>query len=388
MVDVVVIGGALTGGSTAYHLLSRDPGLRVTVVEPDPTYEFAASSRSIGGVRVLFSQEENVRMSQFGHAFYGDFAALMAVGGEPAALDYRKDGYLYIANNAEQAEDMAANHALQTSLGARVDLLDAAGLAARVPALDTSDVAVAAHAPEDGWIDPNGALAGFRRKALSLGAQYRRARVRAIEDDGRLVRAVVLDTGERIEAQFIVNAAGAWAGEVCALVGMEIPVAPLPRMVFYFETPDPPQGLPLVRDGRGVGFRPEGAGFISGITDHAIAGRFRFEVEHAWFEERVWPGLARRLPAFETLKVKNAWAGHYAQNGFDGNMIIGAWIGGLENFLIATGFSGHGLQHAPAVGRALAELILDRRFVAIDLARFSFQRILDDAPDPERGFRA
>ena len=389
MADVIIIGGALTGGSTAYHLLSRDPALRVVVVEPDPTYDLAASSRSIGGVRVLFSQEENVRMSQYGHAFYGDFAALMAVEGKPAAaVDYRQGGYLFIANDAQQAEDMVTNHALQTALGARVDLLDAAGLAQRVPGLEVSDVVTAVHAPEDGWIDPNGALQGFRRKALSLGADYRPARVRAIEHDGRLARAVVLDTGERIEAQFIVNAAGAWAGEVCALVGMDIPVVPLPRMVFYFEVPDPPRGLPLVRDGFGTRFRPEGAGFISGITDHALAGSFRFEVDHAWFEERVWPGLARRMPAFETLKVRNAWAGHYAQNQFDGNMILGPWIGGLENFLIATGFSGHGLQHAPAVGRALAELILDRRFVAIDLARFTYQRILDDAPDPELGFRA
>ena len=389
MADVIIIGGALTGGSTAYHLLSRDPALRVVVVEPDPTYDLAASSRSIGGVRVLFSQEENVRMSQYGHAFYGDFAALMAVEGKPAAaVDYRQGGYLFIANDAQQAEDMVMNHALQTALGARVDLLDAAGLAQRVPGLEVSDVVTAVHAPEDGWIDPQRALQGSAaRRCPWAPTTGQRGFARLNTMAAWLARwCWIRASGSRPSSSSTRPAPG--RGRFVRSSAWTSPSFPCRAWSSISRSRTRPGGCPWCAMGFGTRFRPEGAGFISGITDHALAGSFRFEVDHVWFEERVWPGLARRMPAFETLKVRNAWAGHYAQNQFDGNMILGPWIGGLENFLIATGFSGHGLQHAPAVGRALAELILDRRFVAIDLARFTYQRILDDAPDPELGFRA
>lgn len=198
---------------------------------------------------------------------------------------------------------------------------------------------------------------------------------------GGRIRSVILEDGQRIPCAWAVNAAGAWAGEVCRLCGFTIPVAPLPRAVFYFETRAQVEGLPYVRDGLGLGFRPEGRGFISGVTDPDLAGDFCFDVNYDWFEGRVWP-------AFESTRLINAWIGHYAQCLFDGNMIIGAWPGEPGNFLIATGFSGHGLQHAPAVGRALSELILDRSFTTTDHSRLTARRILEDAPYAERGWKA
>ena len=170
--------------------------------------------------------------------------------------------------------------------------------------------------------------------------------------------------------------------------GFTIPVTPLPRAVFYFEAQAQVEGLPYVRDGLGLDFRPEGRGFISGVTDPDLAGDFCFDVNYDWFEDRVWPALANRVPVFESIRSMNAWVGHYAQCLFDGNMIIGAWPGEPGNFLIATGFSGHGLQHAPAVGRALSELILDRSFTTIDLSRLTARGILEDAPYAERGWKA
>ncbi len=386
--DVVVIGGALVGGSAAYHLLTREPGLRVAVVEPDPTYEFAASSLSFGGVRVLFSQEENIQMSQYGHEFYGDFARLTAVDGEAAALDFHRQGYLFIATEADAARDLEANFALQRRLGCAVEMLDGAGLAARYPSLRTSDVLAAVLAAQDGWIDPNGALVGLRRKAHALGARYRAARVVDLAHDGSRIQGVVLDDGDRLEAEWVVNCAGAWAGGISAMVGMEIPVVPLSRTNFHFDCRERLEPMPLLRDIPGSGFRPEGASYICGYTDFARVGRFDFEPRYEVFENHLWPGLAHRVPAFEAVRVQSAWAGHYAYNQFDGNLVIGPWIGGLENFLVATGFSGHGLQHAPAVGRALAELILDGAFQSIDLKRFTYQRIVDETPYPERGMRA
>jgi FAD-dependent oxidoreductase domain-containing protein 1 len=388
MYDVVVIGGALTGSSTAYHLLERDSALDVAVIEMDPLYEFAASARSNAMVRVLFSQPENLLMSRYGQAFYGNFPDLMRTGADRPALDYHRGGLLIIANDARQVEDIAVNTAFQRRMGCDVEILTAEDVARRWPALNAGDIHRAAFSPDAGWIDPHGALTGLRKKARDLGATYLHGEVTGIERQADRVEAVVLKDGQRIPARWIVNAAGAWAGKLCRRAGFDIPVVPLPRMVFYFETKEPVATLPYIRDGLGVGFRREGRGFISGITNPDVAGEFCFDVRHEWFEEHVWPGLTNRVPAFERIKVMNAWVGHYAQCLFDGNMVIGAWPGQPDNFLIATGFSGHGLQHAPAVGRALAELILDGRFQAIDLSRLTGQRVLDNTPYAERGWKA
>ncbi len=388
MYDVVIIGGALTGCSTAYHLLSRDPSLRVAVVEKDPSYEFAASARSNAMVRLVFSQPENLLMSRYGQDFYADFPALMQVGGERPPLDYRRGGLLIIANDDAQAEDIRINTDFQRAMGCTLDLLDPSEIARRWPALMTQDIVNAVFSADAGWIDPHGALTGLRKKAKDLGADFITAEVTGYRCSNDRIDSVHLADGKALSAGYVVNAAGAWAGALCRPLNIALPVEPLPRMVFYFETEDPVPELPYIRDGFGIGFRPEGRGFISGITDLSLAGDFCFDVRHEWFEERVWPGLATRVPAFERIKVKNAWVGHYAQCLFDGNMVIGAWPEGPANFLIATGFSGHGLQHAPAVGRALTELILDGGFTSIDLTRLTCQRLLDQTPYAEQGWKA
>ena len=386
--DVIVIGGGLHGCSTAYHLIRREPGLRIAVVERDPAYEHAASIRSTAGVRVMFSQEENVRMSQYGREFYCGYEEAMAVDGEPASVSFRRQGYLFIAASARAAADMRENHALQTGLGCDVDLLDAAGLKARFPSLGANDVVCAAHSPGDGWIDSHAALMGLRRKMRALGVAYVAGSATGLTVSSGLVRSVALDSGEALEADWVVNNAGAWAHEICAMIGLDIPVRPMPRTTWYFECRAEIEPMPLTIDGQTISFRPEGAGFISGMSDYERAGGFDWEPDLEAFESTAWPRLARRLPAFEAVRLRNAWACHYAYNIFDGNMVIGAWPGAPENFLIATGFSGHGLQHAPAAGRALSELVLDGRFATIDLDRFHCRRVPEGRREPERGVTA
>jgi FAD-dependent oxidoreductase domain-containing protein 1 len=197
-----------------------------------------------------------------------------------------------------------------------------------------------------------------------------------------------LDDGRRLACGHLVNNTGAWANQICQMAGFEIPVVPLPRTTFYFEPAEPIGITPQTRDGQPVGIRPEGKGFITGNTDFSRAGAFDWSVDHAVFEIKLWPKLARLAPALETLKVLNAWPCHYAYNRFDGNMLIGAWPGGPDNMVMATGFSGHGLQHAPAAGRALSELILDGRFETIDLGRFHCRRVQEGRPEPETGMLA
>lgn len=386
--DVVVIGGAITGLCTAYHLLQRSSDLRIGVVEADPAYTRAATALSTAGVRILFSQPENILMSKYGHEFFGSFPERVATDSEDAPLSFRRQGYLFIANTSEQAADMQANYDLQRSLGCEVVLFEGPELKDRFPAYNTEDVVLAAYSPNDGWIDPHAAVMGLIRKVRALGAEYVHGRAVEVLHDAKLVRGVKLADGRILRCDHLVNATGAWSKELSTQLGMSLPVEPLPRMVYFFEARDQLSHLPLTLDGVGAGFRPEGSGFIAGVTEYGTVGEFCFEVDYTYFEEVVWPRLAHRVPAFEAIKMKSAWVGHYDQNTFDGNVIVGPWIGGLQNYYVTAGSSGHGLQHAPAIGRAVAELIVEGSFTSIDLSRFTYQRVLDNAPYPERGAKA
>lgn len=386
--DVVIIGGALFGGSTAYHLLSRDPSLRVCVVERDPTYEASPSALSMAGIRLLFSQPENLLMSRYGHEFYSDFGALTKVGDDEIPLHFWKQGYLFVANTPEQARDMEANFRYQTDMGVEAELLSPAEIPRRFPSMSDDEAALAVFSPHDGWIDPYGALTGFRRKVISLGGVYLHGEVVGLEREGGRIGDVVLADGRRLRGEWVINTAGVQAAEVAAMAGMPLPVVPLPRTQFYFEIPGKLEPMPLTRDQSRAGFRPEGVGYMTGLTDFSRAGEFVTEPDHDAFLDKVWPALASRVPAFETLKVKAAYATHYALNSLDGNLILGGWPGGATNFLVAAGCSGHGLQHAPAIGRALSELILDGGLRTLDLSRLGYQRVIDDAPYREAGVKA
>lgn len=388
MYDVIVIGGGLHGGFTAWHLLQREPGLKVAVVERDQTYEHAASARSNAGVRLLFSQEESIAMSQYGHEVYGGFADLMAIDGEPQPLTFWRQGYLLIACTPEQGEDMTANYELQSSLGVPADLIDAAELKQRFPSMNVDDVIVACHSPQDGWLDPYGALTGVKRKNQAMGAAYIAGTVAGLETANGRVSTVKLEDGQNLQADWVVNACGAWAPEITKMLGFDIPVVPLPRNTFYFECREEIEPYGLTLDGLGASIRPEGKGFLTGATVFTRAGAFDWNVYEERFYEENWPMISARVPAFEAVKLQNSWACHYALSEWDGNGLIGAWTGQPENFLITTGFSGHGLQHAPATGRALAELILDGRFTSLDLTRFAASRVVEGRKEPERGVKA
>ena len=356
------------------------------MVEPDPTYELAATPRGTGGIRQLFSRPENILMGQFGLDFYKAFHETMAVDGEPAPVDFRQGGYLFI-ENAKGAARLEADHRTQTGLGARVDLLDAAGVAARFPSIRTDDIAVAAHSPDDGWIDPHAALMGFRRKARSLGAEYVQDRVAGLEADGVAVRAAVLQSGGRIAGDAFVNACGAWAGQVAAMIGMPLPIEPMRRYQHYFECHAEIEPLPLIKDFDTLGVRPEGKGWLGGKVDWSMKPGFNFDVDPDWFDAAVWPALAYRVPAWEAIREKRNWAGHYARNTLDGNMILGRWEGGLENMVVVGGFSGHGIMQAPAAGRGVAELLLDGGFRTLDLSAMSWRRVPENRPYAELGIK-
>jgi glycine/D-amino acid oxidase-like deaminating enzyme len=382
--DVAVVGGALMGSSVAYFVKTLAASASVCVVEPDPMYEWCSSLRASGGVRVLFSCPENIEMSKFGREFIRAFPARMAVEGREAPVDWVQGGYLFIVPPAGLPL-LESNFARQRAHGCDVELLDPAQLEQRFPSMFVDDLGGGVHSPGDGWCDPNGLLQGLRRKAAALGAEYVQDRVVGFTRAGRQVVAAQLASGASIRADAFVNATGAWAAGVCALVDMPLPVAPLRRFEHYFTAGSPVGRLPYVKDLDRLAFRSEGAGFSGGLVDSSEPRGFNFDVDHGYFERAVWPALAHRFPAFEAAKCHRTWSGLYEQCELDGNPIIGNWPGERENFYVASGFSGHGMMHAPATGRAVAELVTTGSFQTLDLTRLGYDRVVRGEPYPEAG---
>ncbi len=320
--DVLIIGGGVIGSSIAYHLARDGRAGKVTVIERDPTYEFAATPRSLGGTRQQFSLPENIKMSQYGLGIWRNFAEEMAVDGDPARVDLREQGYLFLAD-ATGLADMVAAFGVQRELGAPVEMFDRDGLAERFPSLNLAGIEAGVFGREDGWLDPHGALQGYRRKARALGVEYIADEVVDIASDSRRAHGVRLKSGaERIVGNLII-AAGAWSAEICAMVEMPLPVAPVRRMVFGFDIRGQIEPMPLVIDPSGVYFRPEGVGYLGGRSRLDEPAGANFEVDYDYFDTAVWPILAERVPAFEALKVGQAWACLYDVNRLDENLIIG-----------------------------------------------------------------
>jgi glycine/D-amino acid oxidase-like deaminating enzyme len=382
--DIVIIGGGIIGSSIAYHLARDGRAGNVVVLEPDPTYDQAATPRGSGGIRQLFSLPENVAMTRYGLPFYEAFEAAMAVDGEAAPISFRRQGYLFVSDGGG-GKIMEANFRNQESLGVAAELLDPAALSRLFPSIHTGDIALAVHSPNDAWIDPYAALQGFKRKARNLGVTYLQEAVKAADVSGGAVRALACASGARIEADVFILATGAWSGEIGRLFGIALPVEPMSRESYFFRAEQELEPLPFIKTETDLAFRPEGTGYTGGVPDWSVPGGWNWELGPTRFEDVVWPALAHRVPAMETLKLERAWRGHYARNRLDHNAIIGPWAGEPGNLYIATGFSGHGIMHAPATGLALAELILDGAYGTMDLARFGTSRVLAGEPYREQG---
>jgi FAD-dependent oxidoreductase domain-containing protein 1 len=375
--DVVVIGGGAMGGAITVHLLedSAFQG-RVTVIERDPTFKRASSALSAAGTRRQFSTPENIRMSAYSFDWLRD---RLDVGVHEA-------GYLYLGSQA-MVGNLEANHAIQRAEGADVVLLTPDELAARFPWLSIHGIALGSLGRSgEGWFDGYALVQGLRARARELGAALVTGEVVGMRLDGGRVREVILADGSRHGCGTVVDAAGPWAADVAAMAGIELPVEARRRSVFVFDVErDAPTDCPLVIDTSGAWFRPEGGSFIAGIAPapEDDLPNLPLTPEHALFEGRLWPALANRVPAFDAIRVANAWAGYYEMNTFDHNAIIGRHPE-VTNLLFANGFSGHGIQQSPAVGRAIAELIVHERFVTLDLSALGFERIAGGTPVAER----
>ncbi|MBP2230549.1 glycine/D-amino acid oxidase-like deaminating enzyme [Azospirillum agricola] len=380
--DVVIVGGGVMGCSVAYFLAS-DPafGGSVAVVERDPTYRTASSALSASSIRQQFSTPANIALSQFGLSFLKAATENLSVDGDPVDLGLREPGYLYLATEAG-ADILRQNHAVQKACGVDVALMSPAELSARFPWLSVEGlVSGSLGLSGEGWFDGYSLMQGFRRKAKALGVTFITADVVGMERSGDRIEAVLLGNGERLACGTAVNAAGPKARRVAEMAGVPLPVSARKRCVFVFDCKEALPGCPLVIDPSGVWFRPEGAQFICGAPPPADRDPDTDDltVEHDLFDEMMWPALAARVPAFEAIKVTNAWAGFYEYNDLDQNAVIGPHPE-VGNLLFCNGFSGHGLQQAPGVGRGLAELIVHGGYRSLDLSVFGYGRLSENRP--------
>nr|XP_006111305.1 FAD-dependent oxidoreductase domain-containing protein 1 isoform X1 [Pelodiscus sinensis]XP_006111306.1 FAD-dependent oxidoreductase domain-containing protein 1 isoform X1 [Pelodiscus sinensis]XP_025039655.1 FAD-dependent oxidoreductase domain-containing protein 1 isoform X1 [Pelodiscus sinensis] len=418
--DVVIVGGGVMGWSVAYWLKcleTRKGALQVAVIEKDPTYSKASTVLSVGGIRQQFSLPENVQMSLYSAFFLRTINEHLGVVNEPPIdIQFNPLGYLFLASE-DGAAILEENVHVQRDQGAKVSLLSPTQLKKKYPWLNTDGVAVASYGLEnEGWFDPWALLHAFKRKAISMGVYSCHGEVTSFTTSSTELltpeRELTLSRinyvhvqmpnsleNQPVECSLVVNAAGCWSGKLAEMAGVgigspntqdeiKLPVEPRKRYVYVWHCPDGP-GLacPTVIDTTGTYFRREGIGgnYLGGLspTEEEEPDIQDLKVDHSFFQEKIWPKLAHRVPVFESLKVRSAWAGYYDYNTFDQNAVLGSHPL-VENMFFITGFSGHGLQHSPAAGRAMAELILEGKFKTICMEKFSFNRFITGEPALER----
>ncbi|TIM18275.1 MAG: FAD-binding oxidoreductase [Mesorhizobium sp.] len=375
--NIVIIGGAIVGSSVAYYLREQGFSGTIALVERDPQFTHAATTLSMASIRQQFSIPENIRLSQFTLKL---FRRLKEEFGADADIGFREGGYLILAGE-DGLPILKSNHEAQMAEGADIVLEDADQLTRRFPWLSTEGISAGAYGRTgEGWFDAHAMLTLFRKALRQKKVDFIIADVTAIARDGNRVTGVSLGNGETLEAGIVVNAAGPNAGKVAAMAGLELPVEPRKRNVFVFEAREKYADMPLLVDPSGIYVRPEGSVYLTGGAEPEEGDRAPdpgdFEVNWPLFEEVIWPVLATRIPAFEAIKPTRAWAGHYDYNTLDQNAVIGPHPE-VGNFLFANGFSGHGLQQAPAVGKALAELIVHGGYRTVDCSAFGYGRVAE-----------
>ncbi|WP_099827898.1 NAD(P)/FAD-dependent oxidoreductase [Oceaniglobus indicus] len=381
--DVVIVGGAMIGSSVAWWL-GRDADFdgRVLVIERDPTYECASTSHTNSCIRQQFSTAINIRMSQFAADFLRNFGDWMGEP-EPARLKLQSFGYLYLAGSEAGAAALKAAQAVQAANGAATRHMTPDQIADAYPFYHLDDIVAANHnTVDEGYFDGASMFDAFRRKARAFGVEYVTDEVVSMIRNGDRIESVTLASGRVIGCGTLVNATGPRAARTAAMAGIRLPVEPRKRFTFLFSARTPlPCDLPLTIDPSGVHVRTDGVHYMAGCApdDDSAVAFDDFQMDHEIWEDRVWPTLAHRIPAFEAIRLHQSWAGHYAMNTLDRNAVIGPHTE-IGNFIFANGFSGHGLQQAPAVGRGVAEWIVHGAYRTLDLAPFGYARIADNEP--------
>ena len=367
----IIGGGAIGSAIACFHSALREPGERIVVIERDPTYRFASSSLSASSIRQQFSTPLNIRLSQFGYAFMSGCADGGVAG---AAVGLHASGYTFLARPDQEAA-LRARTALSRQHGAGVREFDARALRAEYPWMQVDDLSYATQGTAgEGWFDGYLLQQLYRARARAAGVEYVTGDVTDLVTRGSKVVSLAFADGRSMAVDRVVNAAGAWSAALARRVGVALPVRARRRTVFILSCPTPFERFPILIDPTGVFVRPEQRHFLAIVspTDADDADDLPLEPDLAQFEDAIWPVLAARVPAFEALRVERAWAGYYEFNTIDHNGIVGQ--AGPDNHVVATGFTGHGLQHSAGIGRGVAELLATGGYRTLDLSPLAPQR--------------
>ena len=383
--DVVIIGGAIMGSATAFFLSQNDDfDGSVLVIERDPSYQLCSTAHTNSCMRQQFSTELNIRISQFAAEFVKNLRTHMGGDERVPELDIQNYGYMYLADNAPFAELLRHNRDIQHTAGAGTELLTPQEIAARYPFYKVDDLVLGSiNRRDEGYFDGGTLFDWLRRGARERGVDYVAGEVVAMSRDGAHITHVTLASGETIACGTVVNASGPRAARTAAMAGIDLPVEPRKRFTWIFTAETPlDRDLPLTIDPSGVHFRQDGpATYLAGCPadpDPAVAYD-DFVMDPDRWQDHVWPIIAGRIPQFEAIRVVTEWAGHYAFNTLDQNAILGPHDE-VRNFIFQNGFSGHGLQQSPAMGRGIAELIIYGEYRSLDLSPFAFDRIAANRP--------
>ncbi len=382
--DVVVVGGAIIGSSVAWWL-SREPGFdgSVLVVEKDPLYQQCSTAHTNSCMRQQFSNPLNVQISRFAADYVRDFRSWMDDDPEVPEIYVNHYGYMYLAGDDTFADTLRTNQRVQAELGASTKIMSPDEIKAAYPFYNVDGIVCGSHnLVDEGYFDSGTMFDWWRNKARENGVEYLTGEVVGVSSENGRITGVTLASGETVACGTLVNAAGPSAVRVANMAGLELPVEPRKRYTYIFDcAEDLGMDVPLTIDPTGVHVRSEGDAYMTGATpdnDPAV-GFDDFAIDHDIFEEKVWPALVNRIPAFERIKITSQWAGHYAHNTVDHNVIVGP-NHEVANFIYANGFSGHGLQQSPAIGRGVAELIAHGEYRSLDLTPLGFERIVRGEP--------
>lgn len=388
--DVVIIGGAIMGSSTAWFLTeSADFNGRVLVVERDMTFQACATAHTNSCIRQQFSDPLNVRISQFTAEFIKNLPDHMGDERAPK-LSVQNYGYLYLADNEGFANVLRENQKTQRDAGAETELLSAAEIAERYPFYHLDDITLGSiNRKDEGYWDGGTLFDWFRRSARSRGIEYIQNEVVAINLNASETRveSVALASGEVISCGQLVNASGPRGAAVAAMAGIALPIEPRKRFTWVFSAAKPlDRDLPLTIDPSGVHVRQDGPQtYLAGCApdpDPAVDPA-DFAMDQARWEDHAWPAIATRIPQFESIRVITEWAGHYDYNTLDQNAILGPHPE-VANFQFINGFSGHGLQQSPAMGRGMAEMLTYGAYRTFDMTPFGYDRVAQGKPMVEK----
>ncbi len=379
--DVVIVGGAMFGSSVAWFL-SDNPDFdgSVLVVEKDATYEFTSTAHTNSCMRQQFSREINVRISQFAAQFVKNFQDFMGNDPRVPALAFQSYGYMYLADNEPFAQTLRESQKVQAACGAGTKIMTPEEIKRDYPFYKVDDIVAGSHnLVDEGYFDGNSLFDWWKRSAKERGIEYVENEVVSMDKNtaGTRVESITLKSGEVVSCGTVVNASGPRAVLTARMAGIEIPVEPRKRYTFIFDAEQSlDRDLPLTIDPSGVHIRTDGTYYLAGCPpdDDPAVDYDDFVEDHSIWEQKAWPAIATRIPQFEAIKLINSWAGHYAFNVFDQNAILGHHTQ-VENFVFVNGFSGHGFQQSPAMGRGTAELVTYGEFRTLDLSPFSYSRI-------------